>query len=78
MIMKVMIQDQVQIMRIIYYDIKIMNRFNVLKFIDRGGSYHNYYMYYGGNHYGRWAGNGITNWYADGIMIHADMMLNEV
>ena len=55
-----------------------MNRFNVLKFIDRGGSYHNYYMYYGGNHYGRWAGNGITNWYADGIMIHADMMLNEV
>ena len=35
-------------------------------------------MYYGGNHYGKWAGNGITNWYADGIMIHADMMLNEV
>ena len=55
-----------------------MNRFNVLKFIDRGGSYHNYYMYYGGNHYGRWAGNGMTNWYTNGVMIHSDTLPNEV
>jgi len=51
--------------------------FNVLKFIDRGGSYHNYYMWFGGNHYGKWAGNGMTNWYTNGVMIHSDTLPNE-
>lgn len=49
----------------------------MLKFIDRGGSYHNYYMWFGGNHYGRWAGNGIPNWYTNGVMIHSDTLPNE-
>ena len=66
------------IIRKLLYDVELMNRFNVLKFIDRGGSYHNYYMYYGGNHYGKWAGNGMTNWYTNGVMIHSDTLPNEV
>ena len=51
--------------------------FNVLKFMDRGGSYHNYYMWFGGNHYGKWAGNGMTNWYTNGVLIHSDTLPNE-
>ena len=42
-----------------------------------GGAHHNYYMYFGGNHYGRSAGGGITTMYADGVNLHSDGLDNE-
>ena len=50
----------------------------VALFVASGGSYHNYYMYYGGNNnLGNFAGSGIANEYADGVMIHSDGIPNE-
>ena len=49
----------------------------VLAWFARGGSHHNYYMWYGGNHMGRSAAMGITNKYADGVNLHSDMLPNE-
>ena len=49
----------------------------VLAWFSRGGSHHNYYMWYGGNHMGRWAGSGIANQYADGVNMHSDLLPNE-
>ncbi|XP_065908051.1 uncharacterized protein [Dysidea avara] len=49
----------------------------MLAWFARGGSYHNYYMWYGGNHMGRWAGSSITNHYADGVNMHSDFLPNE-
>ena len=49
----------------------------ILAWFARGGSHHNYYMWYGGNHMGRWAASGITNKYADGANMHSDMLPNE-
>ncbi|KAK8805552.1 hypothetical protein WA158_002208 [Blastocystis sp. Blastoise] len=50
---------------------------NILKFFYFGGTYHNYYMWFGGNHYGTTAGSGQTTWYADGVPIHSDTLPNE-
>ena len=49
----------------------------ILAWFARGGTHHNYYMWYGGNHMGRWAASGITNKYADGANLHSDMLPNE-
>jgi len=49
----------------------------ILAWFARGGSHHNYYMWYGGNHMGRWAGSGIANQYADGANMHSDLLPNE-
>jgi len=49
----------------------------VLAWFARGASHHNYYMWYGGNHMGRWAGSGIANQYADGVNMHSDLLPNE-
>ena len=49
----------------------------ILAWFARGGAHHNYYMWYGGNHMGRWAASGITNKYADGVNLHSDMLPNE-
>ena len=49
----------------------------ILAWFARGGAHHNYYMWYGGNHMGRWAASGITNKYADGANMHHDMLPNE-
>ena len=49
----------------------------ILAWFAQGGSYHNYYMWYGGNHMGRSAAMGITNKYADGVNLHSDMLPNE-
>ena len=49
----------------------------ILAWFARGGAHHNYYMWYGGNHMGRWAASGITNKYADGANLHSDMLPNE-
>ncbi|TMW60185.1 hypothetical protein Poli38472_000227 [Pythium oligandrum] len=42
-----------------------------------GGAHHNYYMYHGGNNYGRSASAGVTTMYADGVNLHADGLSNE-
>lgn len=50
----------------------------VMKWIARGGAYHNYYMWYGGNNFGRKAaGSCITTMYADGVNLHSDGLANE-
>ena len=49
----------------------------ILAWFARGGCYHNYYMWYGGNNMGRWAGLSVTNKYADGVNLHHDMLSNE-
>ncbi|CAI5704049.1 hypothetical protein KXD40_002409 [Peronospora effusa] len=42
-----------------------------------GGAAHNYYMYHGGNNYGRGASAGVTTMYADGVNLHSDGLSNE-
>jgi hypothetical protein len=42
-----------------------------------GGAYHAYYMWHGGNNYGRTAGSGVTTMYADDVCLHADGTPNE-
>ena len=49
----------------------------VMKWIARGGSYHNYYMWYGGNNFGRWAGSCVANEYATGVNLQSDGLPNE-
>ena len=49
----------------------------VMAWFASGGAHHNYYMWYGGNHMGRWAGSGITNQYAAGVNMHSDLLPNE-
>ena len=49
----------------------------MLAWFARGGCYHNYYMWYGGNNMGRSAAMGISNKYADGVNLHSDMLPNE-
>ena len=49
----------------------------IMKWFARGGAHHNYYMWFGGNHFARWAGCSITNKYADGVNLHADGLPNE-
>ena len=52
--------------------------FVVAKWFARGGAHHNYYMWYGGNNYGRLAaGSCITNMYAAGTNILFDGLYNE-
>ena len=42
-----------------------------------GGAYHAYYMWYGGNHYGRTGGSGMTTDYSDDVHLHSDGTPNE-
>jgi outer membrane lipoprotein-sorting protein len=42
-----------------------------------GGAYHSYYMWYGGNNYGRTASSGIGTLYMDDALLHADGTPNE-
>ena len=42
-----------------------------------GGAHHNYYMYYGGNNFGRSAGAAVTQMYADGVNLYSDGLDNE-
>ena len=52
--------------------------FVIAKWFARGAAHHNYYMYYGGNNYGRYAaGSCITNMYAAGTNILFDGHFNE-
>ena len=43
----------------------------------KGGSHHNYYMYYGGNHIEHWSSASLTNRYADGSPLYSDTLRNE-
>ena len=49
----------------------------MLRWFARGGSHHNYYMWYGGNNFGSWMGSSITQMYANGGIFHSGMQPNE-
>lgn len=51
--------------------------YTIARWFARGGAHHNYYMWYGGNHFGRWAGASVTNMYADTVNLHSDGLHNE-
>ncbi len=51
--------------------------YSVATWFAAGGAYHAYYMWFGGNNYGRTAGAGVTTWYADDVCLHADGTANE-
>ena len=51
--------------------------YSVAEWFAGGGAYHSYYMWHGGNNYGRTAGSGITTMYADDVILHADGTPNE-
>jgi beta-galactosidase len=51
--------------------------YSVAEWFAAGGSYHSYYMWHGGNNYGRTAASGITTIYADDVCLHADGTPNE-
>lgn len=45
---------------------------SVMKWFARGGSHMNYYMWTGGNNYGRWTGDSITHMYAVDAIVCPD------
>ncbi len=51
--------------------------YSVASWFAAGGSYHSYYMWHGGNNYGRSAAAGVTTKYADDVLLHADGTPNE-
>lgn len=50
---------------------------SVARWVARGGSLMNYYMYFGGQHFGAAAAAGVLNSYADGVNLHSDGLPNE-
>ena len=51
--------------------------YSVAEWFAGGGAYHAYYMWHGGNNYGRIAASGVTTLYADDVCLHADGTPNE-
>ena len=51
--------------------------YSVAEWIAAGGTYHDYYMWYGGNNYGMWAADGVTTMYANGVLLRSDGTLHE-
>ena len=51
--------------------------YSVAIWFAAGGSHHNYYMWYGGNHISWTAGSGVTNYYQDGVNYHSDGLVHE-
>ncbi|KAH3746266.1 Beta-galactosidase 5 [Pelomyxa schiedti] len=51
--------------------------YSTARWYARGGSLMNYYMWFGGNHFGRWAGSGLTNMYASDVNVCPDMLPHE-
>ncbi|KAF4655278.1 Beta-galactosidase 6 [Perkinsus chesapeaki] len=49
----------------------------VAKWVAVGGSHHNYYMWYGGNHLAQWGAASLTNAYANGVNFRSDGLPNE-
>jgi hypothetical protein len=50
---------------------------SVAQWFAAGGAYHSYYMWHGGNNYGRTASSGTATLYADDVLLHADGTPNE-
>jgi hypothetical protein len=50
---------------------------SVAQWFGAGGAYHSYYMWHGGNNYGRTAASSVTTFYADDVLLHADGTPNE-
>jgi hypothetical protein len=50
---------------------------SVAAWFGAGGAYHAYYIWHGGNNYGRTAASGITTLYADDVCLHSDGTPNE-
>lgn len=48
--------------------------YKIAQWFGRGGSHMNYYMWFGGNHYGRWAGASITTMYTSDVNLCPDML----
>ena len=51
--------------------------YSVAEWFAGGGAYHAYYMWHGGNNYGRTAGSGVATMYEDDVSLHADGTPNE-
>ena len=51
--------------------------YSVGEWFAAGGSYHAYYMWHGGNNYGRTASSGTSTLYADDVLLHSDGTPNE-
>jgi hypothetical protein len=51
--------------------------YSVAEWFAAGGAYHAYYMWYGGNNYGRTAGSGVATKYEDDALLHSDGTPNE-
>ena len=51
--------------------------YQVARWFARGAILHNYYMYCGGNNYGRTAGAGVQTRYADSAPLYSDGLRNE-
>ena len=50
---------------------------SIMKWFARGGSHMNYYMWAGGNQFGRWTGDAITTMYAVDAMVCPDGLPHE-
>jgi hypothetical protein len=50
---------------------------SIMKWFARGGSHMNYYMWTGGNNYGRWTGDAITHMYAVDAIVCPDGLPHE-
>ena len=51
--------------------------YSVAEWIAGGGAYHAYYMWHGGNNYGRTAAASLPTMYADDVCLHSDGTPNE-
>ena len=51
--------------------------YSVAEWFAAGGAYHAYYMWHGGNNYGRSAASAVTTVYADDVCLHSDGTPNE-
>jgi hypothetical protein len=51
--------------------------YSAAEWFANGGAYHSYYMWHGGNHYGRTGGAGLTTAYSDDVHLRADGTPNE-
>jgi beta-galactosidase len=49
----------------------------VAEWFAGGGAYHSYYMWHGGNHYGRTGGSGMVTWYSEDVVLRSDGTPNE-
>ena len=51
--------------------------YSVAEWFAGGGAYNAYYMWHGGNNYGRTAEAGVATWYSNDVLLHADGIPDE-